>query len=258
MTYHDLNIEVRGPDSAPPLLLLHGWGSNAQSMQTLADALSDSYRTYTVDMPGHGTSPPPPEPWGVPEHADLLYDYLKAEIQDVVTIVGHSNGGRIALYMASQPKYVDAIGGLVLISPSGVEPTRSLAYHLRTGLATALKTPLQALPEPLRSPALDWLRHSLVWRLLGSSDYSVLSGTMRETFVKTVNHHLDGDLEQIEVPTLVFWGTEDDAVSHRQMKVIESSVDDCGLVELEGAGHYGHLDDVDSVLAGTRHFLEHA
>jgi pimeloyl-ACP methyl ester carboxylesterase len=255
VTYHDLNVEVRGPTDAPPLLLLHGWGSSAQNMRPLADALSASYRTHTLDLPGHGASPPPPAPWGVPEHADLLHTYIQTEIQAPVTIIGHSNGGRIALYMASTGDFADSIDRLVLISPSGVEPQRSLGYYVRSGVATALKAPFQVLPPPLREPAMDWLRHSLVWRMLGSTDYNTLSGTMRETFVKTVNHHLNGQLQRIQVPTLLFWGTEDEAVSRRQMQVIEEAVDDCGLVELEGAGHYGHLDDFETVVSAARHFL---
>lgn len=256
VTYHDLNIEVRGPNSAPHLVLLHGWGSSARSMRPLADALSSSYRTHTVDLPGHGASPPPPEAWGVPEHAAVLHAYRRNEIQEPITIIGHSNGGRIALFMASSPEYANDVERLVLISPSGVEPARSWSYHVRSRLATVLKAPFRALPQPLRARGLDWLRHSLVWRLLGSSDYSSLTGIMRETFVKTVNHHLDGALERIQVPTLLFWGTEDEAVSLQQMKVIEAAIDDCGLVELETAGHYGHVDAFDTVLAGTRHFLE--
>jgi len=255
VTYHDLNVEVRGPVDAPPLLLLHGWGSNAKNMIPLAKALS-SYRTHAIDLPGHGASPPPPEPWGIPEHATLLHAYVENEIQGPVTIIGHSNGGRIALHMASTADFADVIERLVLISPSGVQPERSLGYRVRSGFATALKAPVQALPSPLREPAMDWLRHSLVWRLLGSSDYNTLSGVMRETFVKTVNHHLNGDLRRIQVPTLLFWGTADEAVSRRQMNVIEESIDDCGLVELDGAGHYGHLDDFEAVLSATRHFLE--
>ena len=35
-----------------------------------------------------------------------------------------------------------------------------------------------------------------------------------------------------------------------------TAIDDCGLVELDGAGHYGHLDDFEAVLSATRHFLE--
>jgi hypothetical protein len=42
------------------------------------------------------------------------------------------------------------------------------------------------------------------------------------------------------------------------MSVIEDAIADCGLVELEGAGHYGHLDAFGPVASGTRHFLEHA
>lgn len=226
-------------------------------MQPLAEALSNAYRTHTIDLPGHGSSPPPPSPWGVREHALLLQNYIEREINGPATIIGHSNGGRIALFMASHSDFAKHIDRLVLISPSGVEPQRSWGYYLRSGLATVLKAPFRILPSPLRDPAMDWLRHSLVWRLLGSTDYNELTGIMRQTFVKTVNHTLNGQLEDIEVPTLLFWGTDDTAVSRRQMDVIEAAVDDCGLVKLDGAGHYGHLDDFDTVLSGTRHFLEH-
>jgi len=40
------------------------------------------------------------------------------------------------------------------------------------------------------------------------------------------------------------------------MTVLEERIDDCGLVELEGAGHYGHLDAIDTVRSGIRYFLE--
>ena len=42
------------------------------------------------------------------------------------------------------------------------------------------------LPNPLREKALSWLRSTELWKSLGSSDYSKLSGVMRETFVKSI------------------------------------------------------------------------
>ncbi|MFB6098164.1 MAG: alpha/beta fold hydrolase [Salinibacter sp.] len=254
----NLNAEVRGPSAGASLLLLHGWGRSLQDMRPLAQDLSDTYRTHALDLPGHGASPPPPEPWGVAEHAQAVHEYIQNEAGERVTIIGHSNGGRIALYMASRSAFASVIERLVLISPSGVEPERSWTYHLRSGLATLLKAPVQALPAPVQAPAEDWLRHSLVWHLLGSSDYNAQEGVMRETFVKTVNYHLNGELRRIDAPTLLFWGTEDEAISRRQMKIMEKRIDDCGLVELAGAGHFGHLDQPESVNSGIRHFLENS
>lgn len=254
-----LHVETSGPDTGPPLLLLHGWGSNAQLMRPLAEAFADAHRVYNIDLPGHGHSPPPPEPWGVPEHADLVAALIEERIDgEPVTVIGHSNGGRIALYMASTAELKPLVDRLVLISPSGITPERSWRTRLRAGLAKALKAPFEPLPEPLREPAMDWLRHSLVWRTLGSSDYNALDGVMRATFVKTVNHHLDGPVHRIDVPTLLFWGDQDTAISRRQMAFLEDAIEDAGLVVLEGAGHYGHLDDPATVISATRYFLEHS
>lgn len=227
-------------------------------MRPLAQAFSTTHHVINVDLPGHGHSPPPPAPWGVPEHAALIQALIEKRLDGgPVTIIGHSNGGRIALYMASDPDLHTLIDRLVLISPSGITPERSWRTRLRAGLAKVLKAPFRLLPAPLRDPAMDWLRHSLLWHALGSSDYNALEGVMRETFVKTVNHHLDDRVHRIDAPTLLFWGTEDTAVSRRQMRILENAINDAGLVVLDGAGHYGHLDDPTTVIAATRHFLDH-
>lgn len=253
----NLHIERYGPEDAAPVLVLHGWGSNAGLMRALATSLQDGYRVFNIDLPGHGQSPLPPEPWGIPEHAALVAALITREIGGPVHFVGHSNGGRIALYMASDPALASHIQSLTLISPSGVKPRRTLKYHLKKGIATALKAPFQILPRPLKAYGLDWMRHTLVWRLLGSSDYSQLKGVMREVFVKTVNCHLDDRLANIKKPALLFWGTEDEAISDYQMEVLQRKIEGSELVRLEGASHYGHLDQPAIVSAGLRHFLDH-
>ena len=260
VTHRDLHSIVLGPSDEPSdeeaLVFLHGWGSSLDSLRPAAEAFSTDYRCYLLDLPGHGQSPPPPEPWGVPEHAACLRDILTTEVGVPSTLIGHSNGGRLSLYLASQPDTADWVKRLVLISPSGVEPERSWTVRARSGLARAMKAPVRALPPPVREPALDWLHHSALWKMLGSADYNAASGVMRDTFVRTVNHHLDEVLPHISVPTLLFWGTADEAVSRRQMSILDEQLQDAGLVELDGAGHYGHLEHFDTFLAATRSFLE--
>lgn len=258
LSYDDLHIEVSGPEEGPPLLLLHGWGSSAELMRPIAGALNDTYHVFNVDLPGHGQSPDPPAPWGLPEHGALVRDLIDERIGRPALVIGHSNGGRIALFMASDSDLSRRLERLILISPSGIAPERSWTYHLRRAVANAIKAPFLLVPEgPARDFALDWLHHSLVWRALGSSDYRKLEGVMRETFVKTVTHHLDDRIARIKVPTLIFWGDRDEAISERQVRILEERIPDAGLVVLEDAGHYGYLDAPAPFVSATRHFLEH-
>jgi pimeloyl-ACP methyl ester carboxylesterase len=255
LTYRDLHVATSGPPGAPPVVLLHGWGSSAKLMEPLAKSLEDAFRVYNVDLPGHGESPLPPSAVGVPECADLVVGLIEGEIGQPVPLVGHSNGGRISLYIASHADLKRHASRLALISPSGITPPRSAKYHVKKTTAKVLKAPFEILPGPMREFGLDWLRHSLVWKALGSSDYRALHGVMRETFVKTVGFHLDEQVAGITAPTLLFWGDRDTAVSRVQMETLERLIPDAGLVGLEGAGHYGYLDQPEIVEAGLREFL---
>ncbi|MEM1269966.1 MAG: alpha/beta hydrolase, partial [Bacteroidota bacterium] len=159
-------------------------------------------------------------------------------------------------YMSSEPAYEGTFSRLVLVSPSGITPPRPASYYIKTAVAKTLKAPFVWMPEPARSTGLQWVRGTLPWQLLGSSDYSALDGVMRETFVKTVTFHVDGQVGRITLPTLLFWGDQDTAVSRKQMDTLEQAIDGAGLVVLEGAGHYGYLDAAPVFNAAVRHFLE--
>lgn len=251
-----LHAEVTGPETAPPLLLLHGWGASAALMRPAALGLEDAFRVHNLDLPGHGRTPPPPEPWGVPEFAALVAAYVARHDLAPLPAIGHSNGGRILLYMASEPRYQELFTRLLLIAPSGVRPRRSLGVQLRRAWIGALRAPFRLLPAgPLRERALAWLRSTVYWKLAASSDYQRTEGVMRGTFVKTVNHHLDDRLGRIRVPTLIVWGDADEAVSRHQVETLEREIPDAGLVVLPGAGHYAYLDDPVTYQAVAAHFL---
>ncbi len=224
-------------------------------MRSLALPLAGRYRVLAPDLPGHGATPSPPEPWGVPEYARHVAAFLASEGLQRVTIIGHSNGGRIALYMASEPELVPYIKRLILISPSGMRPTRSAGYYLRSGLARLLKIPIALLPSSLRPSGMEWLRHTWIWPLFGSSDFRQLRGVMRDTFVKTVNCYLEDRLGRISAPVLILWGTEDDSISRQQMLKLTAGLPNATLVPLPNAGHYGYLDQPTLTTEAITRFL---
>jgi pimeloyl-ACP methyl ester carboxylesterase len=248
-------VELLGPPGGRPLLMLHGWGSSAELMRPAAAGLDGQFRIHNVDLPGHGRTPPPPEAWGVPEFAELVEAYLAAQDLSRIPVIGHSNGGRIALFMASEERYRHRFSKLVLIAPSGVRPRRPLSYYIKTGWIATIKAPFAVVPPPLRQRGLAWLRTTIYWRLAASRDYQEASGVMRETFVKTVRFFADDRLSSIRQPTLIFWGDQDPSISQYQIEALERDIPDAGVVVLEGAGHYAHLDDPVTYQQAVRHFL---
>lgn len=250
-----LTCEVSGTGTAPSVLLLHGWGSSASVMRPIAMWLEKTHTVVNLDLPGHGRSPKPPSAWGVPENASLVRQVINQTIDGPFSIIGHSNGGRIALFLASEDGSLPGLEKMILFSPSGVRRKRTLRYYVRISIATILKAPFQILPGRLREFTLDWLRHSLIWRLLGSSDYRNAHGVMRESFVKTVNCYIEERLSAVRCPVLLFRGCRDDAITQAQVEKMEQTIPDAGLVHVEGAGHYAFLDRPNVVRAAITHFL---
>jgi len=247
--------EVTGSTDGREILLLHGWGSSVELMRPIAEGLADSFRIHSIDLPGHGKSAPPAVAMGVPESAALVADYIKSNMKEPVAIIGHSNGGRISLYMASEEAYSSLIDRLILISPSGIRRKRSTKFYMKKYFAKSLKLPFSILPPMLKEPGLNRLRQSLIWKSLGSSDYKKLSGVMRESFVETVNFYVEDRLAKIDVPVLLFRGTKDEAISDRQMRVLDDNISDSGYIELANAGHYGYLEQKATVINAAKHFL---
>ncbi|CAN5586256.1 alpha/beta hydrolase [soil metagenome] len=252
----DLHVDRFGNPDDLPVVMLHGWGSSAELMAAAGAPLAETHSIHNIDLPGHGRTPAPPEAWGVPEYAAAVANYIHGAGITGAMLIGHSNGGRIGLYLASQPETSHLFSRMVLVSPSGVKPDRPLSVRFKSAYISAIKAPFQLIPDgPTRRRGLDWLRTTIYWQLAASTDYRNADGVMRETFVRTVNHHLDDQLSHIRVPVLLVWGSDDTAVSERQMATLEREIPDAGLVVLENAGHYGYLDRPDVYAAALTHFV---
>lgn len=86
--------------------------------------------------------------------------------------------------------------------------------------------------------ALDKLRSKR-----GSADYNSATPIMRQTLVRVVNEDLTSLLPEINVPSLLIWGTLDTATPISDGEAFERLIPDAGLVRIQGADHYSFLRD---------------
>lgn len=225
-----------------PLVILHGWGSSSRVMTVLTEPLSEFRTCYLIDLPGFGNSAEPREAWGIDNYADMVEAFIKSLDTNKVDLLVHSFGARITLKLLAREEISRKIDKVLITGGAGMKPKRSFSFYLKKYLAKGLKTPFLLLPGSMREQALNWLRATSLWKRLGSSDYSKLSGVMRGTFVKSVTEHLDHLLPGIDHEILLLWGENDEATPLYQGKRMEKGLKNSALVVIESAGHYAYLD----------------
>lgn len=226
--------------SGPPVVFLHGW---RRDRTDFADVLA-AHRGFSIDLPGFGASPPPPEPWGAGRYAEAVREML-LEIgaeSDPVILVGHSFGGRVATCVAAQsPELVRGLllmGTPLLRRTSPGRPVRALRIAKalwRRGLIS------EARVEALRD------RH-------GSEDYRAADGVMRDVLVTLVNEEYSEELRAVVCPCAMLWGRRDSAASvdlaHVAADLVDHLVEFCE-VDSGHDVHHSHPDEVRRLIAAV-------
>jgi pimeloyl-ACP methyl ester carboxylesterase len=235
---------------ATPIVMLHGWGASSRLMWGAALALARlGWKCCVPDLPGFGESAAPPTAWGVAEYAQFVLDYMDAVGVGRAHLIGHSFGGRLAIYLgANEPQRVEKV---VLCNSAGIRKPPSGGLRLR--LYKAARTALQRLGAARLAAALQTAYNNRY----GSPDFRAASGVMRETLVRVVNQDLSDTALRLNQQTLLFWGDQDTDTPLWMGQKLEKLIPDAGLIVFEGAGHYSYLERQGEFVRIVDHFLRH-
>ena len=235
-----------------PLLLLHGWGCNTTTVASIAAGIQDLRTVYSVDFPGFGESPEPPEPWSVTEYTQNLLSFMQLAGIERADVIGHSFGGRVALLLAAT--HPERVGKIVITGGAGLKPKRGMKYYTRVYLYKLGKFMLRH-GWMVKLAALFGVDLKKRAASAGSEDYRNLSDGMKKTFVRVVNQDLRPCLKSIRSSTLLIWGEHDGETPLWMGQTMEREIADAGIVVFEGAGHYAFLDQNARFIRVVRAFL---
>lgn len=231
------------------VLLLHGWGDSRTTFEALSARLGKTYRVVAVDLPGFGGSQQPPEAWGLDEYAAWVSAFLDKLAIKPYAVVGHSNGGSIAIRGLSTN--VLQADRLVLVASAGIRNTASqgLRRKLWGAVAKAGKAGTLALPRSTRQK----LRGKL-YAAAGSD--MLVAEHMQGTFRRVVNQDVQVDAAGLSQPTLLIYGTLDDATPLAYGQAFAGVISQSKLIKIEDAGHFVHQERPGEVAAVIEEFLK--
>jgi pimeloyl-ACP methyl ester carboxylesterase len=242
---HAIEVASWGPpvSSCAPIVLLHeGLGSVAMWRGfPAAVAQRTGCRVMAYSRYGHGASDPPPAPHTVRfmhDEAHLLPKVLDAAGIATAVLLGHSDGGSIALIAAAE--FPERVQALILEAPYVfVEEVSLLSIERMQRLYAGadLRERLGRYHANVDTAFHGW---NDVW----------LDPAFR-------GWNLEEYLPRISCPVLLIQGEDDEYGTIAQVDAIARQVS--GTVErlvLPACGHSPHRDQPDRVLAAIERFVE--
>jgi pimeloyl-ACP methyl ester carboxylesterase len=228
----------------PTLVCLHGWGGSSESFKDLRAALSDSgIRILSPDLPGFGKEPDPKRPWTVDDYADWVSRYIVEHVDGPFWLLGHSNGGRIAIKLAVRDEL--PIEHLFLCASAGIKHAR----HFKRIVGLTLSKTGKLL---LSVPGLHYLEpmgKRLLYGLIRVHDYERANPIMRDTLIRITKEDLAPILHKITQPTDIFWGEGDRMTPYPDALQMHKSIKGSVLHSYPDARHGVHQSKAAEIAA---------
>lgn len=230
----------------PLVVAMHGWRRDRSDMKAATTGLPGT--VALVDLPGHGASPEPPEPWGSDDYAHrvgLAIDELVADLteppdapaadqpgaaRERAVVVGHSTGGRVAVCLAARRP--ELVSGLVLAGvPLLRRPPGKPALPFR-------------IVRRLHRMRLVSNGRMEAWRQrYGSPDYVAAHGVMRQVLIRLVGESYEDQLAQLECPVALVWGAADTAAPLDMVERAAELIPTPHTLDVvDGVGHDVHTE----------------
>jgi 2-hydroxy-6-oxonona-2,4-dienedioate hydrolase len=242
-----------GDESHPALLFLHGTGGHAEAYCRNLGPHGRYFRTYSIDMIGHGWTDKPDVPMEIPLYVDHVRRFLDAMKIDRAHISGESLGGWVAARFALL--HPDRVDRLVLNTTGG--------SAARPEVMARIKELSQRAAD---DPSWDFIKARLEWLMadpkrvtddLIATRQAIYASdgfkratknalVLQEMEIRKRNLLADDDWAGIKAPTLVLWTTHDPTNPVAEGRRIASLIPNAEFVIMDHCGHWPQYEDAET------------
>jgi pimeloyl-ACP methyl ester carboxylesterase len=224
------------------LVVLPGWGQDKTFWENFAQRFLAG-EVLVLDLPGFGTEPLVSDTWGIPEYAAWAKGKLAALHEDNIILLGHSFGGRVAGFVASdRPPWLKAL--ILYAAPCLYRPKASTRFKIAA--AKLLK----------RLGAKNIIKNATQGKYANEELQQADGAGLGAIFRKIVVFDETEILPKIAVPTLLVCGGKDQypplVIAEEMHALISGSI----LRIMEHEGHNAHLENPTLFYGTIKQFLQ--
>ncbi len=241
----------------PPLIILHGLFGQSDNWATLARAWSNQFRVIIIDQRNHGQSPHEAA-FSYELMADDLAETLDILNLESVQLIGHSMGGKTAMFFAQ--KYPQRLTKLIV---ADIAPRAYAPHHGE--IIAALKTlPLERLKDrnsadnELAKGIPDFGTRQFLLKNLYRNDSGGFSWRFNleaiSAQISEVGKAMPGSI--VETPTLFVRGAKSKYITDQDQRDIAHQFTNVRFETISDAGHWLHAEQPEAFGKVVLDFLQ--
>ncbi len=206
------------------IYILHGWTYTLDRWGRFAKELeAKDLKANLLKIPG--LTEEIDRPWIMEDYVSWLSKKIKSEKN--IILIGHSNGGRIA--MAFSMKYPNKVSKLILIDSAGI-------YHNELYIKLKRKV-FNTIAKTGRKLGRMGIARDFLYFLTGEKDYKEASENMKKTMINLLKFDKTLKAEKISIPTIIIWGKKDSITPVVDGKILNKKIADSKLYILKNSRH---------------------
>lgn len=240
----------------PAVLLIHGLGWSHALWRGVMIGLSADYRVIAGDTRGHGASEKSPGPYTMEQLAADWLGIMDACGMERGAVVGLSQGGMIAMLLATMAP--DRVAALGLLGTSCHFPDAAWAGMQERGKVAremGWRAAAEHTSRSLFSPGFASRNPSLIADFIDNRT-SVSASALEAATASLQGFDVRNSLSEVRVPVLIMHGTADTVIPPASAAETGRALPQAETVMIEGAGHILPVEQPDIVEKQLRRFLE--
>ncbi len=263
----NFHYEVLGADHLPKLVFLHGLMGSGKNWARIAKVFNEQFQVLLFDQRGHGRSFKPEQGYAPEDYSEDLLKILQELNWSQICLVGHSLGGRNAIYFAAaHPNRVEKL----VIEDIGLTVQQRHKGNIKR-LLSLVPTPFASKEEArffFQTEFIEKIKDNPKAKVLSSYFYANIekkpSGLADWRFSKagileSVEQGRQSDQwplwQSLQMPTLLIRGEHSEDLTEPDFTKMQATHPNVKGVEIGDSGHWVHYDQPGEFIMTLKNFL---